>query len=90
MLSETSESLLNYVILDPLFAALTGVGDMLGVAVGHFAFSAIKSIFTGSDVRKEIPVATWLGAAAFCSGTIWQPAVNLFVGIHSLFYLNLL
>jgi hypothetical protein len=54
---------------------------MLGVGLGHLTFSAIKSIFTGASIKQEVSVATWLGAAAFCSGTLWQPSVNLFSGL---------
>jgi hypothetical protein len=65
---------------DVAFALATGVGDCIGVSVGHVLFTAIKSIFTGQSVAKEIPVGVWLGSAAFWSGTLWQPAVNLCAG----------
>jgi len=61
----------------------TGVGDALGVFLGHMIYMIIKkSIFTSKkSLFDEFGIATWLGTAAFCSGTLWQPSVNFFGGL---------
>merc|ERR1711998_188656 len=44
-----------------------------GVFTGHLLFTTIKAVVSG----KPDPVGgLWLGTAAFCSGTAWQPVVN--------------
>ena len=59
------------------FFALTGLGDLTGVFVGHSLFYGIKGMVTGKgDFSTELQTGFFLGSAAFCSGAIWQPAVN--------------
>jgi len=61
---------------------MTGIGDMLGVFLGHLVYMGIKKSLMPSKktMFDEFGVALWLGTAAFCSGTIWQPTVNTAVG----------
>jgi len=61
----------------------TGVGDLLGVFLGHMVYMAIKKSILPSKktLGDEFGVGIWLGTAAFCSGTFWQPTVNLFAGL---------
>lgn len=59
------------------FALFTGVGDLAGVTIGHFFYYLLKkSIDPSIDIMKEAHTAFFLGSAAFCSGFVWQPAVN--------------
>ena len=66
------------------FALTTGVGDAMGVFLGHCGFYAIKKAVTGSDIdmTKELHTGILLGSAAFCSGTAWQPIVNALQGAN--------
>lgn len=59
------------------FFAITGLGDLTGVFLGHSIFYGIKGLVTGKgDFGTELQTGFFLGSAAFCSGAIWQPAVN--------------
>jgi len=60
------------------FYALTGIGDGIGVCVGHTVYMAAKKAVTAQDIDmgKELHVGTMLGSAAVCSGGIWQPTVS--------------
>jgi hypothetical protein len=66
------------------FALTTGVGDGLGVLIGHYAYDATKKAVTGSDLDLTATLHTGilLGSAAFCSGTAWQPLVNAMQGAN--------
>ena len=56
------------------FFLMTGAGDFAGVFAGHLAFTTLKAVVSG----KPDPVGgLWLATAAFCSGTAWQPTVNV-------------
>ena len=62
------------------FALTTGMGDAIGVFLGHCSFYAIKKSVTGNPkilMRREVDTGILLGSAAFCSGTVWQPLVNV-------------
>ena len=61
------------------FAAITGVGDGLAVAAGHTGYFAVKKaigVDDKIDIGEQAGLGVWLGAAAVCSGGIWQPFVN--------------
>eukprot|EP00562_Extubocellulus_spinifer_P008805 CAMPEP_0178494262 /NCGR_PEP_ID=MMETSP0696-20121128/12924_1 /TAXON_ID=265572 /ORGANISM="Extubocellulus spinifer, Strain CCMP396" /LENGTH=341 /DNA_ID=CAMNT_0020122335 /DNA_START=79 /DNA_END=1104 /DNA_ORIENTATION=+ len=61
------------------FALATGLGDGLGVALGHTAWMAGKKMITGDeeiDVTAQAQTGIFLGSAAVCSGGAWQPFVN--------------
>lgn len=61
------------------FALTTGMGDGIGVILGHCAFYGAKKVITGNEkilMKREFDTAILLGSAAFCSGTMWQPLVN--------------
>lgn len=64
------------------FALATGLGDAVGVLGGHTLFYAAKKAITGKDIdmEKELHTGILLGSAAFCSGTAWQPLVDLLQG----------
>eukprot|EP01083_Nonionella_stella_P055506 146398_1 len=65
---------------DMSFFLSTGVGDGIGVAIGHTLYCALKKVVTGNkdmDIGKESQVGIMLGSAAVCSGGIWQPTVNV-------------
>jgi len=67
------------------FALTTGVGDGLGVVAGHTLFYGAKKAITGNpriNLTQELQTGTWLGCAAFCSGTAWQPLVNALQGAN--------
>jgi hypothetical protein len=60
------------------FFLMTGAGDFVGVLTGHMLFAAAKSALGGkSNPGAELPTGLWLATAAFCSGTAWQPMVNI-------------
>lgn len=63
---------------DAGFFLTTGVFDGIGVAVGHTVFYTLaKGIYLPNiDLREVRHTGILLGAAAFCSGTAWQPLVN--------------
>lgn len=65
---------------DLSFFLSTGVGDGLGVCLGHTVYMAGKKAVTGNaeiDMGKEVQVGIMLGSAAVCSGGVWQ--VSTFV-----------
>jgi hypothetical protein len=67
------------------FALTTGIGDGIGVLMGHYAYYTAKKLITGStdiDLTKELHTGILLGSAAFCSGTAWQPLVNALQGAN--------
>ena len=75
------------------FAIATGAGDFTGVILGHTAFYAVKHALTGSgeSISQTATTGLFLASAAFCSGSVWQPVVNLlqagglpFVGVTAL------
>jgi len=74
---------LGYQATDLPLWLMTGIGDFLGVTIGHLVYMAIKkSIKTSKKTMfDEVGVGLWLGSAAFFSGTAWQPVVNLFSGL---------
>lgn len=60
------------------FAAITGAGDGLAVVAGHTTYYTVKKMVWDSKISlgTELGLAVWLGAAATCSGGLWQPLVN--------------
>lgn len=66
------------------FALTTGVGDAIGVFCGHVLYYGVKKgVFDDSiDMKKEGQTGFFLGSAAFCSGTAWQPIVNALQGAN--------
>lgn len=65
------------------FALTTGMGDALGVMAGHFLFySLAKNTYRPqTNLKEEAQIGLLLSTAAFGSGALWQPTVNL---CHSL------
>jgi hypothetical protein len=69
----------NYASDTMNFALCTGLGDALGVFGGHCLYYSLKRAAWPSstiDMLKEMHTGMWLGCAAFCSGTVWQPIVS--------------
>ena len=68
------------------FALTTGLGDGVGVLVGHTGYFAIKKmVYDGSiNLAHQFQTGVLLGSAAFCSGTVWQPVVNFLSGTAQL------
>jgi len=77
------------------FALLTGIGDGFGVALGHMIYKTCQRAIVRSTNKKrspqeqleepslsaELQTGIYLGSAAFCSGTVWQPVVNILTEI---------
>lgn len=84
------------------FACITGVGDGVGVFLGHSLFMLAKKNLVGGggvhvvdleghetssvDMTRETQTGLLLGCAAFCSGTAWQPIVNALQGMELSFF----
>lgn len=70
------------------FALTTGLGDAIGVLLGHVSFYGLKkTLYDGSiNMSKEVHTGILLGSAAFCSGTAWQPLVDLLQGANYSFF----
>lgn len=67
------------------FALTTGVGDGLGVLSGHCLYYGAKKAITDDDsinLESEFQTGILLGSAAFCSGTAWQPLVDVLQGAN--------
>mmetsp|Transcript_35574 Transcript_35574/g.54710 ORF Transcript_35574/g.54710 Transcript_35574/m.54710 type:complete len:290 (-) Transcript_35574:217-1086(-) len=64
------------------FALTTGFGDAVGVLGGHVTYYGLKKMAVDSSINmsKEFQTGFLLGCAAMCSGTAWQPLVDLFQG----------
>jgi hypothetical protein len=59
------------------FAASTGLGDGVGVAIGHYSWCALmKAAGRETDMTAQAHTSILLGSAAVCSGTLWQPWVT--------------
>jgi hypothetical protein len=83
--SIVAEEVLGYTPETMSFALTTGLGDALGVLLGHAAFYGAKKAITGSEainMKREVHTGILLGSAAFCSGTVWQPVVNALQGAN--------
>lgn len=79
-----AETKLGYSADSMAFALTTGFGDALGVVLGHCAFYGAKKALIDSsiDMKKEFQTGFFLGSAAFCSGTAWQPLVDALQGAN--------
>merc|ERR1711988_1387310 len=67
----------GYEATDLGFFLMTGVGDAIGVGLGHFGYMCLKKGATGNgDLNQEFGTATLLSTACIFSGTAWQPIVN--------------
>lgn len=66
---------------DISFFLATGLGDGAMVALGHTGYMALKKAYLGAsdeeiNLSHQAQTGVWLGSAAVCSGSIWQPTVN--------------
>ena len=78
--SIVAEDMLGYTPDSIAFALTTGFGDAVGVMLGHCAFYAAKKSITNDDsinMNRETQTGLLLASAAFCSGTAWQPLVDM-------------
>lgn len=78
--SIVAEEWLGYAPDTVSFALTTGLGDGIGVMLGHCAYFAAKKSITGDDsinMERETQTGLLLASAAFCSGTAWQPLVDV-------------
>jgi len=67
------------------FALTTGLGDAIGVGMGHCLFSAAKKSITADtsiNMERESQTGLLLATAAFFSGSCWQPVVNALQGLE--------
>jgi hypothetical protein len=67
------------------FALATGLGDAIGVLTGHCTYYAAKKSLIGNEkinMTAEWQTGILLGSAAFCSGTAWQPLVDILQGAN--------
>lgn len=60
----------------PAFFLLTGLGDALGVGLGHIAFRCILCS-AAINLKAEVLTGLWLGSSAMLSGMAWQYVVNV-------------
>jgi hypothetical protein len=80
-----AENYLGYAPESISFALTTGLGDAIGVLAGHCGFYAVKKIVTSNPdilMKREFDTGVLLASAAFCSGTAWQPLVNVLQGAN--------
>ena len=70
------------------FALTTGVGDAIFVCAGHVGYYGIKkTVYDGEiNMSKEVQTGILLGSAAMCSGTAWQPLVDVLQGANLSFF----
>jgi hypothetical protein len=65
------------------FALTTGFGDAAGVLLGHCGYYGLKKTITGDKnilMERELDTGILLASAAFCSGSLWQPIVDVLQG----------
>lgn len=80
-----AENYLGYASDTTAFALTTGLGDAAGVLMGHCGYYAIKKAVTGNDkilMKREFDTGVLLASAAFCSGSLWQPLVDVLQGAN--------
>jgi hypothetical protein len=80
-----AENYLEYAPDTAAFALTTGMGDAVGVMLGHCGYYAIKKAVTGNEkilMKREIDTGLLLSSAAFCSGSLWQPLVDVLQGAN--------
>lgn len=79
-----AENNLGYAADSMAFACTTGLGDALGVLLGHVAYYGGKKAVVGGSINmtQEVHTGILLGSAAFCSGTAWQPLVDALQGAN--------
>lgn len=80
-----AENYLGYAPDTTAFALTTGLGDAAGVLIGHCGFYAIKKAVTGNEkilMKREFDTGFLLASAAFCSGSLWQPLVDVLQGAN--------
>lgn len=87
--SIVADEYLGYAPDSVAFALTTGLGDAIGVMLGHCAYFAAKKSITEDDninMDREAQTGLLLAGAAFCSGTVWQPLVDVLQGAELSFF----
>ena len=61
------------------YAITTGIGEATGVFLGNCLYDVFKKILVDESINllATIQTSIWLATATVCSGTSWQPVVNL-------------
>jgi len=70
---------------------LTGLGDCLGVFIGHSVYKmCLHHVFRMKtvNVRLQVEVAAILAGSSFFSGAVWSPALNVCQGAKLHFWLT--
>jgi len=82
--SIVADEYLGYQADSMAFALTTGVGDAIGVFLGHSTYFAIKKAIADASINmtREVHTGALLASAAFCSGSVWQPLVNALQGAN--------
>lgn len=83
--SIVAENYLGYAPDTAAFALTTGAGDGIGVLLGHCMFYGAKKAITGNEkiiMKREVENGVLLASAAFCSGSLWQPLVDILQGAN--------
>jgi len=84
-----AENYLGYAPDTTAFALTTGLGDAAGVLLGHCGYYALKKSVTGNEkilMKREFDTGVLLASAAFCSGSLWQPLVDVLQGANLSFF----
>jgi len=65
------------------FAIVTGIGEATGVFFGNLLYDMVKksSVDSSINLTASLQTSIFLSTATFCSGTSWQPIVNMFKNI---------
>jgi len=64
----------------------TGTGDFVGVALGHTLFyNTVGRLYLPVNGVAELQTGILLGSAAWMTGFVWQPIVNLCHDLHMSF-----
>lgn len=82
--SIVAENSLGYAADTTAFALTTGLGDAIGVFIGHGTYYGMKRALVDGTINmeKEGQTGFLLASAAFCSGTAWQPLVDILQGAN--------
>lgn len=83
--SIVAENYLGFATDTTAFAVTTGAGDAVGVFAGHCGYYALKKALTGNEkilMKREVENGILLSTAAFCSGSVWQPLVDILQGAN--------
>jgi len=78
---QLASSVCGYDPKSPKFALATGAGEALGVFSGHILYTYLKSKGDAFNSDEATQTALLLATGTICSGTSWQPVVNMLQGL---------